>query len=255
MKASERLEIIIDEVQTNGIVKVAEISGRLGCSEVTIRNDIRKLDQQGVLKKTYGGAVRKENGLSVEFIPGEYFLNSDKKYRIAKRAYEYMKGGDSIIIDDSTTGYYLAKYIKEHAEKHQAVVTNSVLSGAELTSARHVDLFIVGGHVIGNPPAALDNITVGAMGQFHVDKAFVGVNGINLKTGLTSMGTPQMDVKREMIRVADEVYVIADSSKFGSRNLFTVCPMSEVDRVITDTEIKKEYVQTARNLGIELDLI
>ena len=85
MKASERLEIIIDEVQTNGIVKVAEISGRLGCSEVTIRNDIRKLDQQGVLKKTYGGAVRKENGLSVEFIPGEYFLNSDKKYRIAKR--------------------------------------------------------------------------------------------------------------------------------------------------------------------------
>ena len=97
----------------------------------------------------------------------------------------------------------------------------------------------MGGHVIGNPPAALDNITVGAMGQFHVDKAFVGVNGINLKTGLTSMGTPQMDVKREMIRVADEVYVIADSSKFGSRNLFTVCPMSEVDRVITDTEIKK----------------
>ena len=109
MKASERLEIIIDEVQTNGIVKVAEISGRLGCSEVTIRNDIRKLDQQGVLKKTYGGAVRKENGLSVEFIPGEYFLNSDKKYRIAKRAYEYIEGGDSIIIDDSTTGYYLAK--------------------------------------------------------------------------------------------------------------------------------------------------
>ena len=59
------------------------------------------------------------------------------------------------------------------------------------------------------------------------------------KAGLTSMGTPQMDVKREMIRVADEVYVIADSSKFGSRNLFTVCPMSEVDRVITDTEIKR----------------
>ena len=53
-----------------------------------------------------------------------------------------MKGGDSIIIDDSTTGYYLAKYIKEHAEKHLAVVTNSVLSGAELTSARHVDLLL-----------------------------------------------------------------------------------------------------------------
>lgn len=93
MKASERLEIIIDEVQTNGIVKVAEISGRLGCSEVTIRNDIRKLDQQGVLKKTYGGAVRKENGLSVEFIPGEYFLNSDKNTELPKGPTSILKAG------------------------------------------------------------------------------------------------------------------------------------------------------------------
>ena len=97
-----------------------------------------------------------------------------KNTRIAKRAYEYIEGGDSIIIDDSTTGYYLAKYIKEHAEKHLAVVTNSVLSGAELTSARHVDLFIVGGHVIGNPPAALDNITVGAWGSFMLTRPLWG---------------------------------------------------------------------------------
>lgn len=255
MRPSERLEIIIDEVQTNGIVKVAEISRRMGCSEVTIRNDIRKLDQQGVLKKTYGGAVRKENGLSVEFIPGEFYLNSDKKYRIAKKAYEYIEDGESIIIDDSTTGYYLARYIKEHTEKHVAVVTNSLLSGAELTSAKHVELFVLGGHVIGNPPASLDNITVSAMGQFHVNKAFVGVNGINLKVGLTSMGTPQMDVKREMIRMSGQTFVIADSSKFGSRNLFTVCPMDAVYKVITDTEIKKEYIQMARNLNIAMDVV
>ncbi|MBS6954441.1 MAG: DeoR/GlpR transcriptional regulator [Enterocloster asparagiformis] len=255
MKSSERLELIIDEVQTNGIVKVAEISERLGCSEVTIRNDIRKLDQQGVLKKTYGGAVRKENGLLVEFIPGESFLNSDKKYRIAKRAYEYIENGDSIMIDDSTTGYHLAKYIKEHDEKQIVVVTNSILSAAELTSAKHVDLFVVGGHVMGNPPSCLDNMTVGAVGQYHVAKAFVGVNGINLKIGLTSMGTPQMDVKREIIRNSDETYVIADSSKFGNRNMFTVCPMTAIHKVITDTDIKREYIQTARNLNISLDLV
>lgn len=255
MKLSERLEVIIDEVQTNGSVKVSDLCQRFGCSEVTVRNDIRKLDQQGVVKKTYGGAVRIEKGLSVDFVPGECFLNSDQKCRIAKKAYEYIANRESIIIDDSTTGYYLAKYIKEHDDKRIVVVTNSLLSGAELSSVKHVDLFMVGGHVVGNPPSALDNITINAMGQFHVDKAFVGVNGINLNVGLTSMGTPQMDVKREMIKMARETIVIADSTKFGNGSLFTVCPMSDVDRVITDSDIKKEYVQTAKNSNIALDIV
>lgn len=255
MKVSERLEIIIEEVQEKGQVKVADLSGRLGCSEVTIRNDIRRLDQQGVLKKTYGGAVRKEEGLSVQFNPGEFYLNSREKHRIAVRAYEYIGNKESIIIDDSTTGCYLAKHIKEHEEKQMTVVTNSLYCAAELSSARHVELFLVGGYVMANPPSALDNITAGGVKQFHVDKAFVGVNGINLNIGLTSMGAPQMEVKREMIRAADETYVIADSSKFGSGNLFTVCTMDDVSRIITDDGVSKEKVALARKLNIEMDLV
>lgn len=255
MKMSERLEVIIDEVQTNGSVNVIDLSNRLGCSEVTIRSDIRKLDEQGVLKKTYGGAVKIEKGLSVEFVPGECFLNSDKKYRIAKKAFEYIVNRDSIMIDDSTTGYYLAKYIKEHPEKHIVVVTNSLISAAELSTARHVDLFFVGGQVMGNPPSALDNIAVNAMGQFHVNKAFVGVNGINLKVGLTSMGTPQMDLKREIIKMANQSYVIADSSKFGNSNLFIVCPMDDIYKVITDTDVTKEIVHLAKKVKVDMDIV
>lgn len=255
MKMTERLEVIIDEVQTNGSVNVIDLSNRLGCSEVTIRSDIRKLDEQGVLKKTYGGAVKIEKGLSVEFVPGECFLNSDKKYRIAKKAFEYIVNRDSIMIDDSTTGYYLAKYIKEHPEKHIVVVTNSLISAAELSTARHVDLFVVGGQVMGNPPSALDNIAVNAMGQFHVNKAFVGVNGINLKVGLTSMGTPQMDLKREIIKMANQTYVIADSSKFGNSNLFTVCPMDDIYKVITDTDVTKETVHLAKKVNVDMDIV
>lgn len=255
MKMSERLEVIIDEVQTNGSVNVIDLSNRLGCSEVTIRSDIRKLDEQGVLKKTYGGAEKIEKGLSVEFVPGECFLNSDKKYRIAKKAFEYIVNRDSIMIDDSTTGYYLAKYIKEHPEKHIVVVTNSLISAAELSTARHVDLFFVGGQVMGNPPSALDNIAVNAMGQFHVNKAFVGVNGINLKVGLTSMGTPQMDLKREIIKMANQSYVIADSSKFGNSNLFIVCPMDDIYKVITDTDVTKEIVHLAKKVKVDMDIV
>ena len=255
MKLSERLEIIINEVQTNGSAKVADLCVRLGCSEVTIRSDIRKLDEQGILKKTYGGAVRIEKGLSVEFSPGESFLNSDSKYRIAKKAYEYIENRESIIIDDSTTAYYLAKYIKDHPEKHIVVVTNSLLSAAELSTAGHVDLFIAGGQVVGNPPSLLDNIAVNAIRQFNVDKAFVGVNGINLKVGLTSMGAPQMDTKREIIKMANQTYVIADSTKFGTGNLFTVCPMTDIYKVITDTGVTKEIIHLAKKVNVDMDVV
>lgn len=255
MKQSERLEIIIAEIYQNGSVQVSELSKRLNCSEVTIRNDIRLLDRQGVLKKTYGGAVKKENELSVDFIPGEFYLNREKKARIAKKAYEYIEDGDSIILDDSTTASYLGRFIKNHNEKKITVVTNNLLVAADLSSVGHVVLYMVGGLVKGNPPSALDNFTVNGMKQFHVDKAFIGVNGINLNVGLTSVGTPQMEIKREIVNVANETYVLADSSKFDNRSLFVVCRIDEVHKIITDSDISKSTLNLARSKNIQLDIV
>ena len=252
MKQSERLEIIIDTLQREGKVKVSDLSLRLGCSEVTIRNDIRKLDDQGVLKKTYGGAVQKQDGLSVSFMPGEFFLNGEEKNRIALKAYEYIDNRDSIIIDDSTTGCYLAKIIHEHPEKNLIVVTNSLFVAAELSQTKHVDLFVAGGHPLGTPPSTLDNFTLSAFQNFNVNKAFVGVNGINLNAGLTSIGTPQMETKRAIIQSAGQTFVIADSTKFGSSNLFTVCSMDQIHAVITDSKVSKEILSTAHKNNISI---
>ena len=255
MKQSERLEKIIETLQRDGIVKVSEISRLLGCSEVTIRTDIRKLDEQGVLKKTYGGAVPKEDGLTVSFVPGEFFLNSAAKQRIAQKAYDCIEHRDSIIIDDSTTGCYLARYIKEHSDKHLIVVTNSLSATAELSLAKHVDLFVIGGQAIGTPPSTLDSFAISALQSFNVDKAFVGVNGINLEVGLTSIGTPQMETKRAIIRSARKTYVIADSTKFGSSNLFTVCPIGQVHKIITDTGVSKDIMHLAKKLQVDINAV
>ena len=117
MKHDERIEIIIREVQEKGQVKVPELAQMLDCSEVTMRNDIRKLDDQGILKKTHGGAEKRSYGLSVQFESGEYYLNADYKRRITEKAYEYIEDQESIMIDDSTTCCYLAQIIKERKEK------------------------------------------------------------------------------------------------------------------------------------------
>lgn len=255
MRAQERWKQLLDEVNTQGHVKIAELSQKIGCSEITLRNDIRTLDQQGLLKKVYGGAIRKERSLTVSFMPGEYFLNAERKQAIAAKAYEYIDNRGSIIIDDSTTGCYLAEYIKEHSEKRVVVVTNSLYVASLLSSCEHTEVFMLGGHIGANPPSSLDNITVNNIGQFHVDKAFVGINGINLEVGLTSIGTPQMDTKKEMIRVSNKTYVLADSTKFGTGNLFRVCTMDEIELIITDMDLSEEQKKLAKEHQIKIELV
>lgn len=255
LSAQDRLDYIIKQVEENGVVRVAALSEELDCSEVTIRNDIRKLDQQGFLRKVHGGAELRRDGLTISFEQGEYFWHKDEKSRIAARAYEYVNSRDSIIIDDSTTGYYLAKLIRRNPDKHVIVVTNSILVAAELSAAKHVELFIVSGHVIGAPPSAMDNFTIDAFHQFNVTKAFIGANGIHLEKGLASLSASRRDVKRAIADAANELYVLADHTKFDGSSLFSVCPMSAVTRVITDKGVRPEIVVQARTLNVRLDVV
>lgn len=250
----ERAEIILRELEKHGSVRVADLSKVMGCSEVTIRSDITKLDQQRLLKKTYGGAVKCEELLEITLEPGEMYLNRDKKIAIAERAYTYIENREAILIESSTTGYYLARCICEHPEKRVIVVTNSIVIAALLFKAKHVELFVVGGNVMGTLPSTLDNMAVQFLEQFHIDKAFVGVNGINLSTGLTAMGTPQMEMKKKIIEISRKTYVLADSSKFGKGKLFTVCPMSSIDMIITDSEVSQEMLDQARELGVQMEV-
>ena len=255
MKMKERLNIIVHEVQEKGQIRVSELSELLGCSEVTIRNDIRKLDEQGRVKKTYGGAVKIESGLTVQFAPGEYYINGDQKRRIAEKAYEYIGDGESIMIDDSTTGCYLAQYIKEHSEKTVSVVTNSVYVAAELSTADHVRVYMLGGQISSHPASVMGNITVESASQYHVNKFFTGIRRIDLMVGMTSADAEHAEVKRMMMGKADETYVLADHTKFGNGSLFTMCTMEEVKRIITDREVADEILTLPRKLKIPMDVV
>lgn len=255
MKIDDRFEVIIREVQEKGKVRVAELSELLGCSEVTIRNDIRKLDEQGVIHKTHGGAEKLGHGLTVQFSPGEYYLNAECKKKIARRSYEYICDQDSIMIDDSTTCCYLAQCIKEHPEKRLSVVTNSLYAAVLLSDTQHVNLHLLGGQLLSNPAAAMGTTTAENVMQYHVNKLFTGINRIDLKVGLTSADEMHAEVKRAMIGRSDEIYVLADHTKFGGGNLFTVCEMKDIKRIITDSAVSAEIIELAGRMKIRLDAV
>ena len=146
----ERRNAILQELNEYGKVKVADLSKKLECSEVTIRNDIKSMDKEGLLKRTHGGAIRLDEKVQRKYSAESIYRNTEKKCQIAACAYAYIEDRDTIIIDDASSSFYLALYIKEHPEKRIAVVTNSLLVGNELAGMRHVELYLIGGHVGGH---------------------------------------------------------------------------------------------------------
>ena len=166
----ERRNEILKELDRKGRVKVTDLSKEFGCSEVTIRNDIKAMDIEGLLKRTHGGAVKVETETERKYSAETIYRNVTQKKQIA-------------------------------------VVTNSLIAGNELAGVGHVEL---------------------------------------------SIATPQMEVKKAIMKAAEKVYVLADSSKFGGGYLSVICPTNEVDKIITDDGVSKEDIQKAKELDIPL---
>ena len=248
----ERRRTILRELDERGRVRVADLSRELGCSEVTIRNDIKNMDMEGLLQRVHGGAIKREESPVRKYSAESIYRHTDRKKKIAACAYEYIEDRDTIIIDDASSSFYLAVHIKNHPEKSVAVVTNSLLVGNELAGSKHVELYMVGGHVGGHLAATMGDAALENMRSFHVDKAFIGVHGINFEVGLTSIATPQMQVKHAILKAAKEVYVLADSSKFGGGYLSIICPITDVHLIITDDEVAKENIKIAKELDVPL---
>ena len=248
----ERRQAILRELEEKGKVRVADLSRELGYSEVTIRNEIKNMGIEGLLKRTHGGAVSLEQNMARKYRAEGVYRHVERKKAIAEKAYGYIEDRDTIIIDDASTTFYLALHIKSHPEKRIAVVTNSLLVGNELAGLGHVELYMIGGYVGGYQPASMGETAVENMEHFHVDKGFIGVHGINFEAGLTSIATPQMEVKKAILRASKEVYVLADSSKFGGGYLSVICPINAVHRIITDREVTKENVAIAKEMEVPL---
>lgn len=253
--AQKRNEYILQELEEKGSVRVADLSKQLKCSDVTIRNDIQKLEERGLLFRTHGGATKLGAQIAVVYSAGNVYKCADKKQRIAEKAYEYIEDRDTIILDDGSISYYLAKCIREKTSKHLVVITNSLVAAGILTDLNHIDLFLLGGQVGGKLAATMGDVTVRNLEECHADKAFISAYGINFEVGITSIDSPQMQVKKAILKAAKDVFLLVDSSKFGGGYVLAVCPLSRISRIITDDEIDKEYSDRAKSDHVEMDIV
>ncbi|MCC6189418.1 MAG: DeoR/GlpR transcriptional regulator [Anaerolineales bacterium] len=249
--------MIVELVQANGSKRVAQLCDLFAVSEMTIRRDLRDLEREGLLRRVHGGAVI---NLGRSYEP-PYAMrttrNEARKQAIGRRAAELVLDGDSIALDVGTTTLELAQALR--GKRNLTILTaslaiaNAVVKHLSLTS--DVRLILTGGIVRAGELSMIGPVPARTYGEYHVDKAFIGVGGLDLEAGLTEYNLDDALVKKALIQNARRRIVLADSSKIGRTTFTAVAPLSVVDSLVTDDAIPPEMRSALQAAGIEVLIV
>ncbi len=256
MLSQERCRIILENLNRKKVVSVPELSIELKTSEVTIRRDLQELEDEGKLKRVHGGAIPIETSSSA-FEPLHAQLQSENiesKKIIAKAAYDFIAEKSAIILDSSTTAMELCKLICDKPIEGLVVVSNCVRIIVELTNCTDIELIMIGGVVRKNLISCTGTLSETMMEKIRVDKAFIGINGIDLVDDvLTTPNLSEAAIKQSMIRCAKESIILADHTKFDHSYLGWVSKASDVNCIITNSFAGEGTIlEAARNCGTEI---
>ena len=218
-------------------------------SEVTVRQDLEKLEKEGLIIREHGGAFLKNVEDHVKSFSLMNQENLDKKQLIGKKAADLVESGDTIILDSGTTTTEIAKNLV--GRKQLTVITNALNIALMLGAEPGIDVIMTGGEF--KPP------TLSLTGQkaadffedIHVDKLFLATAGISLRSGLTYPSLSDIVVKKAMIDTAEKVYLVADSSKIGKNAFASLGALSLIDYIITDAGIDQKRAKILRDNEIE----
>ncbi|WP_445168000.1 DeoR/GlpR family DNA-binding transcription regulator [Mycolicibacterium sp. Dal123E01] len=252
MYPEERQQAIAARVLSQGRASVTELAQAYDVTTETVRRDLAALDRTGVVRRVHGGAVPARALHVVE--PGvdeREATRADHKEAIARAAAEFLPlSGATVLFDAGTTTARVAAMLP--TDRELVAVTNSVPIAARLAAMSSINLQLLGGRVRGLTQAAVGEQVLRALDTLRVDIAFIGANGITVRHGLSTPDSEEAAVKRAMVRCANYVVVLADSSKVGREEFVSFAPIDSVDALITDREISADDRAALTEQGIEV---
>jgi DeoR/GlpR family transcriptional regulator of sugar metabolism len=235
MLVAERQRKIVDIVNERSSIRVTELSNIFGVTEETIRRDLEKLEKENLLRRSHGGAVSiEENQSETSYIERE-IINAAEKRAIAIEAIKRIEPGDQIVLDASTTAWYMAK---ELPDMRLTVVTNSIKVAIELSKKDQIRVISTGGSLLSQSLSYVGPLAERSLSMYHVNKAFLSCKGVHLEKGLSDFNELQALVKKKMMEIADKTVLMVDSSKFGVRAFSQISSLSNIDYIITDTKVE-----------------
>jgi len=246
---NERQRLVLNKVINLPKINVSELSKEFGVSQVTIRQDLRVLEEAGVLRRFHGGAMP----VSDDDIMKRMSFNLDYKSKIAIEAASLVSNGETVLIESGSTNALLAR---ELAKKNDVtIITNSTFISRFIRGMTSLKVILLGGDYQHESEVLVGPLARICLKEFHVDKVFIGVDGFSKEVGFTCINLMRAEIARAMADRAEKVIVVTDSTKFDTIGVASQFKADEVDIVITDEHILEKDVKILKGFGIEVRIV
>lgn len=252
MRQEERFSLILERLSEKGTIGVAEIAAELGVSTASVRRDLQYLEDQRLLSRTHGGAMAQNlmYELPLRYKGGRH---KEDKRRIAARAVERLgEGVISLGLTGGTTTTEVARALVDHPGL--TIITNALNIASELALRPNVKLVVTGGLTRPESYELVGPMAEATLQALNLDVAIVGVDGISPDGGLTTYDEVEAQTNRALIGRARRVIVVADASKVGKLAFARICPLSDIQELITDGAADPRILKAIRSQGITVTL-
>ena len=254
-KQQVRLNAILTSLQQSGSVSVEGLSKELDVSLVTIRRDLDALENQGLLRRTHGGAVSIEPFFYEPFRNDRSFQAqverfADEKRRIGRAAAALIKAGEIIALTPGTTTTEVIRGLP--LNHHITVVTSTVNVAMELSKRKDLDIFVTGGHLRGEWFSLVGPTAAQSLSHLLISTLFVGADGIDAKHGASCFSPDEAQLNSTMVKQAQRKIAVVDHSKFGVVAGWRICPTSDLDILITDSGATDEMIEPFEKAQVQV---
>lgn len=249
----ERLNKIMEVLSQQKKVEVEELTERFNVTGTTIRSDLRELQKRNLVRRTHGGAILKELGVQAFTDPmyaDRIERNLEQKISIGKVAAAMVGDDDFVLIDDGSTTLQVVRAMDP--ETKATFLTNGLDICYELVKETSATVYSSGGKVDKNDFSFYGLVALDVTSKFNGTKAILGVSALSLTRGITSPSEEKAELKRAMIKHADQVILVADHTKIDSSSFIEVAPLDAIDILITDNEVSSDFITQIEDLGIEV---
>jgi len=247
---TKRHESIIKLVKANGSATIPELIEMTKVSGVTIRKDLKFLEDKNLLFCTRGGASLTNPYANDRPIVEKALINPDKKQKIAKAALELIKDNDSIMIGSGTTVFELAKILQ--SSYPLTVITPAIKIALELNGKSGIEVLQLGGLVRPNSSSVAGIHAENVLENISCGMLFLGVDGIDIDFGLSISNLAEAGLNQKMIKSAQSVAILADSTKFGKRGIGKICDIGDVQYIITDEDAPPLLIKQLEKKGVKV---
>ena len=249
MLAADRLREIVDRVQSQSSVRVVDLAQRFGVSGETIRRDLEQLEREGLIRRVYGGAVDAQQHAVRLYRERELHRMAEKR-AIGCLAASLVQDGDALIIDVGTTVRAFCDFLG--GRRDLTVLTPSLQAAQAIKAATNARVLVTGGELQDDEAYLVGPAAEAMLAQYYANRAFISVGGISLDVGLTDFNEAEVQVRKTILRRAEQIVVLADSSKLGVRALSVICGLEKMDILVTDSQIHPDVRAQLEEVGVEV---